>query len=79
MAEKRQSWKAGGSALDGQDPSRKTWGQTWHIVPQLHPAVTGVHRTGGGVWDRRRKRRRNKSHRRKHSPTDEMIERGESK
>ena len=37
-----QSWEAGGSALDGQDPARKTWGQTWHIVPQLHPAVTGV-------------------------------------
>lgn len=40
--EKRQSWEAGGSALDGQDPSRKTRGQAWHIAPQLHPAVTGV-------------------------------------
>lgn len=25
-AEDRQSWEAGGSALDGQDPARKTWG-----------------------------------------------------
>lgn len=47
VSRKRQSWKAGGAALNGQHPSRETRGQTWHIVPQLHPAVTGVD-TGGG-------------------------------
>lgn len=45
-AENRQSWEAGGSAFDGQDPTRKTWGQAWHIAPKLHPAVAGVSGTG---------------------------------
>lgn len=40
----RQSWKAGGSALNGQHPSRKTRSQTRHIAPQPHPAVAGVHK-----------------------------------
>lgn len=52
----RQSWKAGGSALNGQHPSRKTRSQAWHIAPQLHPAVAEVHKgkgggeAGGGIW-----------------------------
>lgn len=47
MSRERQSWKAGGSALNGQHPSRKTRSQTWHIAPQLHPAVAGVHKGRG--------------------------------
>lgn len=50
-AEQRQSWEAGGSALDGQDTTRKTWGQTRHVAPQLHPAVTGVNHEGGREED----------------------------
>lgn len=52
--QRTQSGETGGSALDGQDPTRKTWGQAWHIVPQLHPAVTGIH-------GRRRRRSRRRS------------------
>lgn len=47
MSRQRQSRKAGGSALNGQHPSRKTRSQTWHIAPELHPAVAGV---GKGGW-----------------------------
>lgn len=50
----RQSWKAGGSALNGQHPSRKTRSQTWHIGPQLHPAVTGVDKGKEGAGGGRR-------------------------
>lgn len=48
MSRERQSWKAGGSALNGQHPSRKTRSQTWHIAPQLHPTVAGVDKGKGG-------------------------------
>lgn len=47
----RQSRKAGGSALNGQHPARKTRSQTWHIAPELHPTVAGVDKGGGrGEW-----------------------------
>lgn len=52
MSRQRQSRKAGGSALNGQHPSRKTRSQTWHIAPELHPTVTGVDKgsgVGGGM------------------------------
>lgn len=69
--ERKQSRKAGGSAFDGQHPSRETRGQTRHIAPQLHPAVTGGRggredppgRNGGK--HRRKKRRRIVSGRRR--------------
>lgn len=49
MSRQRQSREAGGSALNGQHPSRKTRSQTWHIAPELHPTVAGV---GKGGWGR---------------------------
>lgn len=47
MSGQRQSRKAGGSALNGQHPSRKTRSQTWHIAPELHPTVAGLTKAGG--------------------------------
>lgn len=52
MSRQRQSREAGGSALNGQHPSRKTRSQPWHIAPELHPTVAGGGKGGWGEeWE----------------------------